>query len=65
MAKLTQLKKLNLNNNEISDVGLKEIAKLTQLTSLSLESTSYDITDEGVDELKKALPNCEMWFGCP
>jgi len=65
VAKLTQLKKLNLNNNEISDVGLKEIAKLTQLTSLSLESTSYDITDEGVDELKKALPNCEMWFGCP
>ena len=63
MVKLTELKKLNLNNNEISDVGLKEIAKLTQLTSLSI--TSDYATEAGRDELQKALPNCEMWFGCP
>ncbi len=63
VVKLTQLKKLNLNNNEISDVGLKEIAKLTQLTSLSI--TSDYATEAGRDDLQKALPNCEMWFGCP
>jgi len=63
VVKLTQLKKLNLRNNEISDVGLKEIAKLTQLISLStsLDNTGSGITESGLDELQKVLPNCKMW----
>ena len=41
---------------QITDVGLKELAKLQKLESLSVIGTKA--TKAGVAELKKALPNC-------
>jgi hypothetical protein len=42
----------------ITDAGLKEVAKLQQLTYLHLTRT--EITDEGAAELRKALPKCSI-----
>ena len=53
------LKQLILRNTQITDVGLKEVAKLQSLEKLFLERTQ--ITDAGVAELKKALPNCGIY----
>ena len=44
---------------QITDVGLKEVAKLHQLTELNL-SWCKRITDAGVAELRKALPKCRI-----
>ena len=43
-------------STKITDTGLKEVAKLKQLTTLRLLFTK--VTKAGVAELKKALPNC-------
>ena len=43
---------------DITDVGLKEIAKLQKLEFLELNSTQ--ITKVGVAELQKALPKCSI-----
>ena len=58
MAKLQQLKKLNLNGTKITDAGLKDVAKLKKLESLRLDGTK--VTKAGVAELKKALPQCDI-----
>ena len=47
---------LNMDNTQITDAGLKELAKLQKLESLSVIGTK--VTKAGVTELKKALPNC-------
>ena len=47
---------LNMDNTQITDEGLKELAKLQKLESLSVIGTK--VTKAGVAELKKALPNC-------
>ena len=52
--KLNQLKKLHLQDTKITDTGLKEVAKLKQLTSLNLycsEISSSQITDAGLMEV--------------
>jgi len=49
---------LDLMYSDITDAGLKEVAKLQQLTSLDLSDTQ--ITDAGMAELQKALPKCEI-----
>jgi hypothetical protein len=47
-----------LDVTKITDVGLKELAKLTQLKRLYLRNTK--VTKAGVAELQKALPNCNI-----
>ena len=42
----------------MTDAGLKELAPLKNLTSLNLSDTK--VTDAGVKELQKALPNCKI-----
>ena len=59
VAKLQSLKKLFLERTKITDAGLKEVAKLRKLRSLGLNGTQ--ITDTGVAELKKVLPNCKIY----
>ena len=54
---LTQLTHLHLNNNQLTDV--KGLEKLTQLTELHLEDNP-DLTKAQIDELKKALPKCDI-----
>jgi hypothetical protein len=43
----------------VTDVGLKELAALTRLKSLSLFECK-GVTDAGVAELRKALPDCKI-----
>ena len=57
-ADLEKVTSLDLEYTQITDAGLKEVAKLQQLTLLDLGFTK--ITKEGVTELKKALPNCKI-----
>ena len=49
---------LTFSHSQITDVGLKELAKMKNLVLLDLEKTQ--VTDAGVAELKKALPNCSI-----
>ena len=57
---LTEQVHLYFGYSQITDVGLKELAKLENLGSLELDKTQ--VTDAGVAELKKALPNCEIQY---
>ena len=47
---------LFLHRTQITDAGLKDVAKLQKLEILRLDFTK--VTKAGVSELKKALPNC-------
>lgn len=49
------------SKTEITDSGLKELAKLKHLTSLCLCETK--VTDAAVEALRKALPKCFV-FHC-
>jgi Ran GTPase-activating protein (RanGAP) involved in mRNA processing and transport len=42
----------------VTDAGLKELASLKNLSKLDLSDTQ--VTDEGLKELQKALPNCRI-----
>ena len=55
-ADLGKVTVLSLRGTEITDVGLKEVAKLQKLKVLGLNGTK--VTYAGVAQLKKALPNC-------
>ena len=52
---------LDLAGTEVSDEGLKELANLKHLTSLTLCETK--VTDAAVEKLRKALPKC-LVFHC-
>lgn len=43
---------------KVTDAGLKELAPLKNLTTLSLRDTK--VTDAGVAELQKVLPKCKI-----
>ena len=49
---------VKLNFMQVTDAGLKELAPLTNLTTLSLSGTR--VTDAGLKELQKALPKCKI-----
>ena len=57
LEKLTQLTRLSLADNQLTDV--KGLEKLTQFLTLSLQ-WNPDLTKAQIDELKKALPNCDI-----
>ena len=54
---LTKLRELRLYT-QITDAGLEHLEGLTNLESLFLGGTH--LTDEGVKQLGKALPNCDI-----
>jgi hypothetical protein len=59
LAGLATLEMLDLDGNgQVTDAGLKELAGLTALQSLNLARTK--VTKAGVDDLKKALPECQI-----
>ena len=60
LAKLQQLKVLNLGDTQITDAGLTEVAKCTQLTLLDLEATQ--ITDVGLKEVAKLQQLTHLWL---
>ena len=57
LEKLTQLRGLYLSDNQLTDV--KSLEKLTQLEELYL-TDNPDLTKAQIDELKKALPRCNI-----
>jgi Leucine-rich repeat (LRR) protein len=57
LEKLTQLEVLVLAVNQLADV--KELEKLTQLRTLWLQGNP-ELTKAQIDELKKALPKCNI-----
>ena len=57
LRKLTQLKELWLSNNQLTDV--KGLENLTQLKHLNLNDNPA-LTKAQIDELQKALPNCDI-----
>ncbi len=59
IGKIDTLVELNVENaGEITDVGLKHLHELKELRALFLGDSKY--SPEGLKELKKALPNCEI-----
>ena len=57
LEKLTQLESLHLPHNKLTNV--KGLEKLTQLERLHLDYNP-DLTKAQIDELKKALPKCDI-----
>ena len=57
-ADLEQVTYLYLSNSQLTDVP-KGLEKLNQLTRLDLYNNP-DITKAQIDELQKAVPNCEI-----
>ena len=53
------LKTVDLSNTKVTDSGLKELAELKALRRLDLTGCQA-ISDDGVAELQKALPDCKI-----
>ena len=56
LVELKSIRTLVLNNTQLSDLSL--LAKLNYLEELDLRNTQ--VSDEQVQELRQALPNCEI-----
>ena len=56
--KLKNLRLLSLNQTEITDNGLVSLQGMTTLRELFVRHTK--VTEKGVAELKKYLPNCNI-----
>ena len=57
-ADLEKVMRLDLEGPDITNEGLKELAKLQNLKELTLNGTK--VTMAGVGELRKELPNCDI-----
>ena len=58
LEKLTQVKSLNLSNNQLNELP-KGLEKLDQLTRLYLRGNP-DLTKAQIAQLQKALPKCKI-----
>jgi hypothetical protein len=56
---LSRLESLNLASTPIGDAGLEHLKGLTKLRALDLSNVS-DVTEEGIQKLKKSLPECHI-----
>jgi hypothetical protein len=67
LARLKNLKVLDLSTGfdqdlvfpDVTDAGLESLKKLANLRTLVLKGTR--VTDEGVKEFQRALPNCKVY----
>ena len=57
---LTKLKRLDLENTQVTDAGLVHLKGMTNLKRLYLDNTQ--VTDEGVKKLQQVLPNCRIIY---
>jgi hypothetical protein len=60
---LTELKELSLVNTQISDAGLVHLKELKKLEMLKVYDTR--VTQQGMNELHAALPQCVVWVPSP
>jgi hypothetical protein len=58
LAKLKNLKVLDLSLTALTNDGLKELEELTELTLLDVRKTN--VTQKGVDSFKAAVPKCKV-----
>jgi len=58
VAALTRLKMLHVWGARVTDAGVKHLKGLTQLQVLFLDGTN--VSNAAVDDIQKALPNCEI-----
>ncbi len=58
LAKLKNLKVLDLSLTALTNDGLKELEALTELTLLDVRKTN--VTQKGVDSFKAAVPKCKV-----
>ena len=57
-----ELTHLFLHATQVGDAGLAHLKSCTNLTTLTLQKTK--VTAQGIDDFKKALPNCKIeWDG--
>jgi hypothetical protein len=70
---LRNLECLNLGDTRITDAGLEQLKSLRNLKWLKLGDIHgaqvifprSQVTDEGVEKLREALPDCEIWHRHP
>lgn len=55
-----KLRELHLQGTQVSDTGLRELRSITSLRILELGSTRS--TREGVEALKKMMPQCNIYY---
>lgn len=60
IATLGNLRHLFLQDLSITDCGLRHLYAMTTLESLGLRRTHE--SDDGVNDLHKALPNCKLYW---
>lgn len=58
IGKLVKLRRLELRQNPITDADMEHLTSLAALERLSLGDTK--VTQQGIDELQKSLPKCEI-----
>ena len=63
LKRLQDIGSLHLDGSPISDAGLKHLYPLKSLKTVSLSSTK--VTQKGVDDLKRALPNVKILWSPP
>lgn len=56
--RLAGLEYITLSNTQVTDVGLRHLARLTSLRGLNLAHTA--VTDDAVAELQRVLPSCRI-----
>lgn len=59
LGRMTDLKDLRLCDSQITDAGLRHLKGLANLKYLDV-TYSTEVTEEGIEELRKALPNCTI-----
>ena len=58
LSRLASLLFLNLNGENITDVGIAELTRLTTLEELNLAGTR--ITDRGLEAMRGAMPRTKI-----
>jgi hypothetical protein len=56
------LVRLNVDVSEITDAGLRTLAKMPMLQEVDVQGCK-NITAEGMAEFRKAKPNCDLYAG--
>jgi hypothetical protein len=62
LEELNQLSRLILCGSKVRDIELVDLASLWRLQTLTLDVSK--VTEQGVENLQRALPNCEKLVLC-